>query len=371
MISHSKSFGFLVVIIGFLLATSALPGQSEEMRKLYTASWPVSDQSVTVRNKALSNAFAQVLVRASGHRKVLKSSTIRASLSDAASYMRLYSYKKLNLQEQKVYGKPLLLKVDFDPGAVARLLQDAGQPVWNNNRPSGTFWIAIDNRGQRKIAADGQDEVAITVRRQANSRGLPVTLPLMDLDDKSAVSIADVWGKFAEPVNRASRRYNSDYVVMGSLSRTGNGWQASWLVDLGNDDMRFTTNGASSQQAVARMVHRVADRLATKLAVVLSNQIETNYVLIRGLSSLESYAKAQNLLAGLSMVKSANAIQVREDEILFKLELQSASRYLIDALEMNNHLYRSAGFGNELAPDMGDGFNNQLNQDTLVYSWRG
>ncbi|NVJ66098.1 MAG: DUF2066 domain-containing protein [Gammaproteobacteria bacterium] len=349
------------ILFAISVAAFSTAGRTEVMKDLYTASWPVDDQSSQVRNRALGNAFAQVLVRASGHEKVLNSPAIQNSIANASDYMRLYSYQKLNLAEQKIYKKPLLLKVSFEPTAVTNLLKDAGQAVWSDNRPSGVFWIAVDNNGEREIAADGQDVEAVAVRKQANHRGLPVVIPLMDLDDKSAVTISDVWGKFSEPVTRASRRYNADYVVMGSMSASANGWQGSWLVDLGNDNMRFTTSGASTEQAVSKMVDRIADRLAMKLAVVLSSQTEIDYVLIKGLSSIESYAKAQSLLNNLSMVSSVNAIEVKENEVLFEIGLQSATQYLIDALELSSNLRRTTA----------DSFDNSTStQRAIVYNWR-
>ncbi len=350
-----------ISLLSLLGWTISFSGQTEEMKDLYTASWPVSDQTTQVRNRALGNAFAQVLVRASGSEKVLNSSAIKSSIPNASAYMRLYTYKKLGLEEQKVYKKPLLLKVSFEPNAVTNLLKDAGQPVWNNNRPTGAYWIAVERNGDRQISADGQGGAAIAVTKQANQRGLPVMLPLMDLEDKSAVSAADVWGKFADPVARASRRYNADYTVMGRLSGDSGSWQGSWSVNFGGDSMSFTTSAPSQEQAVAKMVNRVADRLAMKLAVVLNSETQTDYLVVTGLSSIESYAKVQSLLSNLSMVSSVNAIEVKEDEVLFKLGLQSSTRYLVDAL----------GLSKNLRPSSADSFGNSVNStQALVYNWR-
>ncbi len=350
-----------VFVASLLVALASMPLESKVMKDLYTASWPVKDQTSEVRDRALGNAFAQVLVRASGNEKVLNSAAIKASIDNASDYMRLYSYQKLNLEEQKIYRKPLLLKVSFEPGAITNLLKDSAQPIWNENRPLGAFWIATDVNGQRDISADEQGSAAIAVRKQAYQRGLPVILPLMDLEDKSAVSAADVWGKFSDPVRRASRRYDADYIAMGALSQGRNGWQGSWRIDFGNDAMSFTTSGNSSQQVVSKMVNRVADRLALKLAVVLNSQIETDYLKVKGLTGIEAYAKAQSILKNLSMVSSVDAIEVKEDEVLFKLGLQSSTQYLIDALQMSNNLRRTA------ADPYGE---SSINQLPLVYNWR-
>lgn len=351
-----------VAFLGFAFSGVLTPVQAEKMRDLYTASWPVADQSEKVRNRALSNALAQVLVRASGHKKVLNSSSIKSSLGDAASFMRLYSYKKLSLEEQRIYKKPLLLKVNFEPNAISNLLKSAGQPIWSDNRPSGAYWVLVDD-GSRKIAADGQDGEAIALRKAADARGLPVVLPLMDLEDKGAISAADISGKFLDPVKKASKRYSTDYVALGTVTKSGAGWSGNWVVDLGNDTMRFTTKGASSSVAVSKMVDRVANKLANRLAVVLNGQAQTDYLLVDGLYDLESYAKAQSILKNVSMVKSVNAVAVANNQVLFELELLSARQYLVDALAVSSNLRRTT-LSSDLMMTM------PANAEPLAYQWR-
>lgn len=347
---------------GFVFSGVFAPVHAEKMAALYTARLPVADQSEKVRNRELSNALSQVLVRASGHKKVLNASTIKARLSDAASFMRLYSYKKLSLEEQRVYKKPLLLKVSFEPNAISDLLKSAGQPIWSDNRPSGAYWILVDD-GSRKIAADGQDGEAIEARRAANHRGLPIVLPLMDLEDKGAVSAADISGKFLEPLKKASKRYGTDYVALGTVTEAAGGWSGNWVVDLGNDTMRFTTKGSSSSVAVSKMIDRVADKLSSRLAVVLSGQAQTDYLLVDGLYDLASYAKAQSILKNVSMVKSVNAVAVVDNQVLFELELLSARQYLMDALAVSSNLRRTT-----LSSDLM--MNIPTDAEPMAYQWR-
>lgn len=352
----------ILAVIGYAFSGAMAPAHAEKMRDLYTASWPVDDQSEKARNRALSNAFSQVLVRASGHKKVLNSSAIKSSLSDAGSFMRLYSYKKLSLEEQRIYKKPLLLKVNFEPNAISDLLKSAGQPIWSDNRPSGVYWILVDD-GSRKIAADGQDGEAIAARRAATNRGLPIVLPLMDLEDKGAVSASDISGKFLEPLKKASKRYGSDYVALGTVTKAAGGWSGNWVVDLGNDTMRFTTKGNSSSVAVSKMIDRVANKLANRLAVVLNGQAQTDYLLVDGLYDLESYAKAQSILKNVSMVKNVNAVAVADNQVLFELELLSARQYLVDALAVSSNLRRTT-----LSSDLM--MNIPASAEPMAYQWR-
>lgn len=58
--------------------------------------------------------------------------------------------------------------------------------------------------------------------------GLPVSIPLMDLDDNMAVNATDVWGRFADPILKASQRYGAEMVVLGKLTPEGDKWSIDW-----------------------------------------------------------------------------------------------------------------------------------------------
>ena len=80
---------------------------------------------------------------------------------------------------------------------------------WWSTKGSGAFCrIELAMVGPRRCA-------------QTQAMGLPVSLPLMDLDDNMAVTATDVWGRFADPVLKASQRYGAEMVVLGKLSPEG------------------------------------------------------------------------------------------------------------------------------------------------------
>ena len=43
-----------------------------------------------------------------------------------------------------------------------------------------------------------------------------------------AVNATDVWGRFADPVLKASQRYGAEMVVLGKLSPEGEAWSIDW-----------------------------------------------------------------------------------------------------------------------------------------------
>lgn len=325
-----------------LLMTSLFihPAQAERIADLYSASWPVESQSTNVRQKAMTNAFAEVLIRVSGSKDVVYNSEIQAALPNAQNYMRQYSYKRLSAAEQMVYEKPLLLVATFDSQAVKKILQDASQPVWSENRPSGAFWIAIEENGSRRVATDANDAVAISLNRAASRRGLPVILPLMDLEDKSQVTVGDIWGRFTGPIKRASERYNADYVVTGQLSQSGEQWFGRWSMELGGSVENISSTAASKQQLVADLVDQVADKLASRLAVVFSGEVLAVEIYVDNIHDLEAYAGVRNYLGNLGMTESVKVLQVKADAVLFEVKVLTSPQNLIDAINIGNNLRR-------------------------------
>ena len=100
------------------------------------------------------------------------------------------------------------------PRAVLGLIRDAGLPVWRANRPTVVAWVVLDDGSERRILGAESTHPAIeALRSRARERGVPLRLPLLDLQDLSAVSFTDVWGGFEEGIVAASARYRADAAI--------------------------------------------------------------------------------------------------------------------------------------------------------------
>ncbi len=87
-------------------------------------------------------------------------------------------------------------------------------------------------KGRRILPDQSSDGWAAALRTQAQAMGLPVSIPLMDLDDNMAVNATDVWGRFADPILKASQRYGAEMVVLGKLTPDGKE-EGKWSIDWG------------------------------------------------------------------------------------------------------------------------------------------
>ncbi|MGL5280991.1 MAG: DUF2066 domain-containing protein, partial [Plesiomonas shigelloides] len=146
-------------------------------------------------------------------------------------------------------------------------------PVWNHDRPAIMLWL-VDNRGnnsagERRIMLDQEYSAAREQLRQvAMERGIPLLLPLGDLEDNMAVSASDVYGNFINPIAAASLRYQPDAVLVASLNNDSLTWH---LYDAAPDKLQtslpqsqeYTLPGAPDQ-TVGEMLEQVADYYAKK-----------------------------------------------------------------------------------------------------------
>jgi hypothetical protein len=117
------------------------------------------------------------------------------------------------------------------------------------------LWVAVDGgQGERAVLpaagappdttqemADLLESIRTSNTAIADQRGLPITLPLLDLEDMNQIEFADVWGGFEQSLLPASTRYGADAVLVGRIRVTQFGQEVEWL--LLRDGQRRLTAG--------------------------------------------------------------------------------------------------------------------------------
>ena len=198
----------------------AFGASAAEVQGLYDASVPVADQQQPARAQAMRAGLAQVLVRVTGYGGAPQDPVLADMLDDAPHYVQQYRYltappaatatapatAAAAPATTAAAPPPLQLWMAFDPVGIDQALRARHQPVWGRARPLVLVWLAVDDgNGSRHLvsASDGSDE-SQALEDEAQLRGLPLRLPLWDLEDQSKVAVADVWGGFQETLLAAS-----------------------------------------------------------------------------------------------------------------------------------------------------------------------
>ena len=207
------------VLLALLLAGNAW---AEMVRDLHSASVPVANQGSKALTAAASQALTEVLVKVSGSRLLLANPVIVKALSDPRAHVQQYVYTRNELPEVG-----FSVRFEFDGEYVTDLVRQSGAPLWTASRPLVLAWVVVeDEQGRHFVDSDNWPDEAQELIEAFSRRGVPVQLPVFDLEDMAALSLNDTWRLNAAAIQAASARYNAQDIVAGRLASVGEGKSA-------------------------------------------------------------------------------------------------------------------------------------------------
>ncbi|WPN48865.1 MULTISPECIES: DUF2066 domain-containing protein [unclassified Pseudomonas] len=266
------------------LSLFSLVGHAETVKGLYQVREPVNGQSPEEREQATQRALDTLVVRLTGDPKAAQSPGLAAVRKDPQQIISQYGFEA---------GPPEVLKVDFDPGTTEQALRRAGLPMWGANRPSILGWWLNDSTEGSSLVGDGQAS-ATPLRRAAQHRGLPLRLPLADLNEQIIATAPNLEGTDPAPLRGASERYNADALLAVHAREEGGQWQANWRLWLGDQKEAGTVQGADQAALADAVMLAVNQRLAPRF-VAKPGASGQQLVEVQGMN-LERYAALGRLL---------------------------------------------------------------------------
>lgn len=310
---YYKQLGIVISALLWLVT----PLRAEQVSGLYEAEVPVESQARDVRETALQLALQQVLVRVTGRRNVLDmAENMRTELEKAPRYVQQFRYQT---RTAGVGGKSSeVLWVRFDSRAIERLLQQHRLPVWGHTRPATLIWLVVDDRRERELLSNDMDTRARQIiEQQGRLRGLPLRFPLMDLTDRTAISVSDVWGNFEDNLLAASARYDAEAVLSGRVAKTtSGGWTARWSLYQDGRSQTWNASGRQLEEAIVPAINQLADVLAEQFARIGQNdQSEKLRVRINEVRGLADFNRVMNYLKNLALVEAVSVEQIEGDTL--------------------------------------------------------
>lgn len=337
------------------LLPAAGPVLAVEEVAVFTAAVPVDGRDDASRTAAMRDALAQVLVRLTGDASISTQPRAGKIVTNAEAYLLHYRFMEGTEEDpsQRLY-------VQFDAAALQAAAAEAGLPVWSVMRPVVLVWLAADDSGDRRlISEDDTTGVRAAVQRVSAQRGIPVILPLLDLEDRQRVTASDVWAEFDDVVSDASERYGADVIVSGRAARLARGdWRASWRLHGGEQSTVWVTEEATLDGAVAAGVVRLADLLGARLAVRhdgTAAQASGSQLTVEGVGNLVQLARAQHYLEGLGQLDRLVPERIGSGSVTFGFRLRGSLADLEQTLSLGAVLERQtadalAGSGASSAP---------------------
>ncbi|MFY0731344.1 DUF2066 domain-containing protein [Pseudomonas sp. NFX15] len=285
------------------LSVVSLVSHAETVKGLYQVREPVNGQSPEERDQATQRALDTLVLRLTGDPKAAQSPGLAAIRKEPQQIISQYGFEA---------GPPEVLKVDFDPGTTEQALRRAGLAMWGANRPSILSWWLNDSTEGSSLVGDGQASAA-PLRRAAQHRGLPLRLPLADLNEQIVATAPNLEAPDPAPLHAASERYNADALLAVHAKEEGGQWQAKWQLWLG-DKKEAGSEQAADQAAVADAVMlAVAERLAPRF-VAKPGASGEQLLEVQGMN-LEHYATLGRLLEPFG----GRVQRVEGDRILYRV----------------------------------------------------
>jgi uncharacterized protein len=258
-----------------------------------------------------------VLVRVSGDPAIVNRPAARELIATAPSLVQRYRYLALDAGA----GQQRLLRAYFDDDSVQRRMRDAGLPVWTR-RPRVLLWLGGERDGRRELLnLELLPEARDAVLSRARELGMPLQLPLMDLEDQGRLTPADLWSDYRQGIALASSRYPHDAVLAGRVveNRDG-GTRIDWTLIEGESASAFDSGAGSLASGLATGVEQAQRLLAARHApMTASAPSDGTRVMVRGIDDLAGYARVLGVMGRLDPSVSRFLRVVQRDSLVFEL----------------------------------------------------
>lgn len=313
---------YVVMLQVLVLLWLMVPATALADVDLYTARVAVPDQSAGSRDEALPEALAQVLRRVSGK----DAEELAGDILQPTRYMQRYEYEQDDDAPQGLW-----LEVAFDEDALVAALREQGHVIWGRERPTTLVWLAVrDGVDRTVLSRDDDGAVARALADAAQVRGLPVSLPQWDEQDRDTVEFIDLWGGFFETVTAASERYDARTVLAGRVDRdSAGGYRGRWTL-LEQDQRRDWETGAGDLRTVIdEGLGELTDLYIARFASGTGDaDRDTAHIAVSDVNNLADYARVLEYLEALSVVEAVYVTRVADDELELALVVRGSRERL-------------------------------------------
>ncbi|MEC9342056.1 MAG: DUF2066 domain-containing protein [Pseudomonadota bacterium] len=294
----------------WLFATS-LPASN--LDDLYQATVPVADRTDVQRDAVTETGLTLVLQKLTGVKAAQIASMVQGASLSAQRALISYRYLEGDTAASAI-------RLTYDPQVVERIAVELGLPYWGTERPLALVWLALDDGGRRLLNAEDRP-VGPAVQQRAQERGIPLMLPLLDLEDLDAMTPGTVWMQDHVVLQRASERYA--VTLVGAIhvrSDPPGGADASWTVIIGDHTSRGTVEAPDVAEAAVRAVDAMADAIFAEYARRPQAGSGRPYeVTISGIRRLDHYQAVARQLESLDGVVTVRPARVAGDSATFQI----------------------------------------------------
>lgn len=331
-----------------------------EVSSLYQGKVEIENQSTANRRKAIKAALSVVMVKVGGTQKILAKPEVRKAINNYNLYLSQYQYET---DEQGV----LYLQAQFNESKVNKVFQSHNLPLWGSLRPQTLIWLVEEDMLSRKVVSSmSSSQLPTVIQKSSQTRGLPVIMPLMDLEDSQNISLSDVWGKFYQPLSQASQRYDAESIVVmrlsnaslvsseefqhnkneqvvvncGLLCRNEKDkiyYALDWSFVNDKNSMSKQYTGLDKTFLIKEALDDITEQTYEKYALLTSEKQKFT-IEVANVNSIETYMEIFRFLDNLSNVRGVTLNEAEGIKRIFTLDIIGSEEAFLQALALNNEL---------------------------------
>lgn len=326
-------FGVWIILFISVLASIMLPHASAiEVTDLYEYKVVVDDKSRSTLKEASKAALSGVLRKVSGSTIDQRHPKMREALANTSDYILKYEF---------IEGDELALKVIFQEAKLNALIKELDLNIWGSRRPLTLIWFAIEEGLHRELVTkDTYPQINQLINDNAKSLGIPVITPLLDLEDRAAINVADIWGNFITPIIDASSRYQVEKIISARLYKQpmSDVWQLDWQFAEHGDYMLHSITG-DKQQLVTEMLLSLAGEYSSQFGISNQSSLVGDNVIIelKGITSIAALESARTKLQSIAMVNVIDVRMISENKVQLMLGLNGTVDSFKEALSFDTH----------------------------------
>jgi hypothetical protein len=270
---------------------------------LYDGTVRVKDRSEAMRTAACSAALAVVLTKVSGRSDA--AARVGAAINGAQRYVQRYAY---------VSGG--FLEVGFDSAAVNQLLDQAGLPLWDRDRP--TTLVVYPQ------ALQGMREAYTATEQTARLRGVPIVWA-------NGVTSEQFAGAGVQKLQELAQQYNAAAVLVARADpEAATAASLHWQLVFNGATQELTGSAEDGPTLAAEALSRYYAASGKESASV---QLE-----VAGIENLDAYARATSYLSGMLMARSVAVVSLQGSLLTVRIELRGNQESLRRALAVDQRL---------------------------------
>jgi len=310
-----------------------------EVQGLFEAEVMTQSQSYEDRNAAIKAALKIVLGKILTGQDILQDSAVQIALADAGRYVTRYQYSLIPSGIDK-NSTARVMRVEFDEEALLELMQSSKLGIWSEIRDETLLWLVVDDSGKRQFFnADIMPDIANALHKSAKRKGLPLLLPLLDLQEQQQISVNDVLSAYSDRLMKVSQRYATASVLSGRIEHKENCWRSEWTLYFNHTVKQWPQKCTTLDKTLLSGLQGTYDKLSSYFAVKPETlAIDTVLLRISGIHGMTDMTRVTDYLTGLPIIESVGWIKVESGANLYKVKYKGKRRVFEEMLGLGRVL---------------------------------